>query len=224
MAEDFNSVADLMHFDIILDGKRYENKLNELGRPIDVGNINGEFVEYPARYTYVSYFLREAEIRLDSARRDLDTLDAQLDDSVRGKMHAIKEQDPKFKVTETTVKQQIKADPRYVKQTTLVDGLSALYKRLLGARESLIERRHALISLGAQLRDGNFSARIVDRDEAKERARANNQQVAMAGGFPNLPGAPGLPAPTQEPLADSTPPVEEVPETPRRGRRAPVQS
>lgn len=198
-----------LDFDIDLNGTRYESRYAEIMAPIDVGNINGEFVAHPERYGYISFLYREAEIRYSAAKADLDTLEAELDDEVRGRLQQVKEQNEKFKVTETTIKSQIRADPRYVKQKQLVTDLAALEKRLAGAREVLVERRYALISLAASVREGQ-PIRMNETPEAKkDRARENGSDART-----HMGERPALPQPTTVPSAG----------TPRQdaGRRRPV--
>jgi len=114
----------------------------------------------------------------------------------RGKLTAIKEQNEKFKVTEAIVKNQIKADERYVRQKDLVTALAALQKRLVGAREVLVERRYALISLAASIREG-APIRMNETPEAKkERARENGGETREHMGAPGMPEPTGAPAPT----------------------------
>lgn len=206
-----------MRFEVNLNGTDYESRYAEISSPIDISNLNGEFVAHAERYGYISFLCREAEIRYDSAKADLDTLEAELDDEVRGKLTAIKEQNEKFKVTETIVKNQIKSDPRYVKQKDLVTSLTALQKRLLGARETLIERRHALISLAANVRDGSQPLRMNEGslEGRKDRARTNGGD-ALAGAHPTT--APGLPLPVADDLG-----VERDVRPAARGRRKPIE-
>jgi hypothetical protein len=199
-----------MDFDVNLNGTDYESRYAEIASPIDISNLNGEFVAHAERFGYISFLCREAEIRYDSAKADLDTLEAELDDEVRGRLHQMKVQDEKFKVTETIVKNQIKADPRYVKQKDLVTNLTALQKRLAGARETLIERRYALISLAASVREGApIRMNEGSLEGRKERAKENGGRAAA-----NVHTAPGMPPVT----------TDDVPAPAAKGRRRPVES
>lgn len=200
-----------MTFEVNLNGTDYESRYAEISSPIDIGNLNGEFVAHPERFGYISFLCREAEIRYDAAKADLDTLEAELDDEVRGRLHAMKVQDEKFKVTETIVKNQIKADPRYVKQKDLVTHLTALTKRLAGTRETLVERRYALISLAASVREGApLRMNEGSIEGRKERARENGARATAHM------QAPGMPTPLAG--ADEAPPVV------TSGRRRPAKS
>lgn len=161
---------DIFDIEIKINGIEYENTLAE-DLEINKGNLDQEFQEQSERYAYYGTLAELAKDKEARTKHELELLEAQLDALTRDNANQIASQNPKFKMTEAMVENQVKADPRY--QAKLKEFLDS--KRLAGilnvARESFQQRRDMLISLGANHRflNGN-EPRVMEtkQDHAKQ--------------------------------------------------------
>lgn len=159
----------IFEFDIKIDGHAYENTLDSDLR-IDRTDLDEEFCtqhEKFAKYATLHEFAKAEEALL---KRALGIQYAQLDKTTRVHFEQQKMQNPKFKFTEKMVENTVVTHEDY--QTLQLELLNARkLAGILGAnREAFAQRKEMLISLGANLRTGATSVRILG-ERAKDSMR-----------------------------------------------------
>lgn len=160
---------------------------------IDVNNLNQGFIEQPTIFAWYATLAAIAKSKVIKLKRDVEkhedylkkTLVGSLDSKVRKHMEINGE-----KATETKVINAIYADVEYIsnvnKLNQLKDALTEAEEQsaiLDVARETMIQRKDMLISLGAQVRseydgvsDVSIKGEDVDVDKVKSILSAGNRR------------------------------------------------
>jgi hypothetical protein len=164
-----------------------------------------------------------AEDRHQRCKEELDRLFADMDHEVRAKRDAIVAQNPKFKMTEPMIENEIKSDKRYQAKLSEVQIARYLAKVLKNAPQAFAHRRDMLLELGKHATTTMTDPRVSSGQQQQVR------KMFAAKAARTLPAAPavdvpddleaGLIAPEGE-VVEFNPPVDEPTASTAR-RRAP---
>lgn len=160
---------------------------------IDVNNLNQAFIEQPTIFAWYATLAALAKSRVTKLKREVDKQDDYIKKTLTGKLDAKVRKDLEIageKATETKVTNAIYADVEYISN---VQKLNALKDDLTDAeadsaildvaRETMIQRKDMLISLGAQVRseyDGVSEVGIkgdeIDEDKVRSIVRGSRDK------------------------------------------------
>lgn len=212
-----DGLRQLLGVRIELDGVEYPNHYNE-DLDIDPTNLEEEFLTHSKRYAYYATLAEMAEDRHQRSKEELDRLFADLDHEVREKRDVIMAQNPKFKMTEPMIKNEILSDARYQKKLSEVQTARYLSKVLKNANTAFSHRKDMLMTLGR-----TSMATITDpRISGGQQQQVRNMFAAKSA--PRLPPPvveqpddleAGLIAPEGEEI-EFNPPVDDSPAPTRR--------
>lgn len=152
---------------------------------IDVNNINEAFCEQPAKFAWWSTVAAQAKSLVDRKKLQIDaqedylkkTLTGELDYEIRASLEMNGE-----KVTETKVTNGICSHERYKAEREKLYGLREELIDLQDkatlldiAKESMVQRKDALISLGAQLRTEGSNTELTMKKLMAEEVISKNR-------------------------------------------------
>lgn len=187
-----DSLAQLLNVNIEIAGTSYPNMYAE-DLAIDRSSLEGEFIEHSERYAYYATLAEMAEDRHNRIKEELDNLVSLIDHEKRQKADAIRQQDPKFKMTEAMFEHEIRLDGRYLEKQKEVQNARHLAKVLKCAPMAFAHRRDMLIELGKKDMSSN-DPRITGAKSDQVRALIGKTRQQ-----PQVNPAPGLPAHQGEP-------------------------
>lgn len=180
-------LKQLLNVQVVIDGVEYPNTYAD-DLSIDRTNLEEEFVEHSERYAYYATLAEMADDRADRLKEDLEHLAAKLDVQTREKAKNIQQQDPKFKMTETMVENEVKNSKAYQELQKEYQQARSLAKLMKTAPHAFAHRRDMLIELG----------KTAMSSVSDPRVQQGKQQMVK-----NIMGAqrraPQLPAPGGEP-------------------------
>ena len=212
-----DSFKQLVNVKIELDGVEYKNTYAE-DIDIDSTNLQEEFLEHSKRYAYYATLATTAEDRHQRRIEELTHLRAKIDVEIRIKRDAMIAQNPKFKMSEPMILNEILSDSRYQKKLMEMQAARQLSIILQAAPYAFSQRKDMLIALG-KVSDGSMSSpRVQEGREQQVRnmfaARAVVSQPIIDIPVPDDLDATNLP-PEGE-LVDFTPPEVAAPMNSRR--------
>jgi len=154
-----------------IDDVTYENNLQD-DLKIDQTQLDREFVEQSEKYAYyatLAELAKDREARLES---ELKVLSARIDWEIRDQAAALQASNTKVKLTEEMVKNQVIADSRIQTKNKELLEARKLAGMLRVAKESFLQRKDMLVSLGANHRvlngnDAHVSRQQVQMEHAK---------------------------------------------------------
>ena len=225
MSNIHDNFKKLVNVKIELDGVEYPNDYADQ-LDIDKTNLDEEFLEHSTRYAYYATMAGLAEDRHQRAKEELDKLKADLDHEIRAKKDAIIAQNPKFKLTEAMITNEIVSDARYQKKLSATQTARHLATVLKNAPMAFAHRRDMLIELGKTAISGMTDPRVQQGRQQQVRqmfAAKTAQRVAPVEALP-VPEPDDLEAtsfPVEGEEVDFTPSVTEAPTTTNGRRRTP---
>ena len=184
---------DMSILNITVKTKNSENDV-DLGADLKINSadINQDFCEQPAKFAWWATVAVQAQALVDRKKMEVDkqddyirkTLVGELDTEVRQEMEMNGE-----KATETRVTNRIYVHERYkaevAKLYDLKEELLELQQKsalLNVAKDAMVQRKDALISLGAQLRlEGNNSTDLSLK-AAEVIGKSNERRAIVRGG------------------------------------------
>lgn len=180
-------LKNLVGVEVVLDGVEYPNNYSD-ELAIDRTNLEEEFVSHSERYAYYATLAEMAEDRHTRLKEELDELEARLDHEIRADADSIRLNDPKFKMTETMVANEIKLRPEYRDKLKLLQDARHLSKVLKAAPMAFAHRRDMLIELGKSHLSSMNDPRI-----------AGGKQQQVKNMFARKSEAPQLPSAEEKP-------------------------
>ena len=174
-------LKQLVGVPIVIDGVEYPNEYADvLG--IDRTDLESEFVNHSERYAYYATLAELADDRADRLKEDLDH-------GVRSKADAVRQQDPKFKMTETMVENEVKMSAAYKQMQTEYQEARRLAKILKNAPHAFAHRRDMLIELGKTAMSSMSDPRVQQGRQQLARniisASRRAPMLPVAGGEPS---------------------------------------
>lgn len=183
---------DMSILNITVKTKTSENTV-DLGEDlkINISDINQDFCEQPAKFAWWATVAAQAQSLVDRKRLDVDrqddyirkTLVGELDTEVRNEMEMNGEKATEAKVSSRIYshdKYQAEVNKLYMWREELLE-LQLQAARLNAAKDAMVQRKDALISLGAQLRlEGNNVSDLSIK--AAEVIKESKARKAIVGG------------------------------------------
>lgn len=185
----------LVNVQVVIDNVEYPNTYAD-DLSIDRTNLEDEFVSHSERYAYYATLAEMADDRADRLKEDLEHLAAKLDVQVREKAKNIQVADPKFKMTETMVENEVKNSAEYHAAQKDYQDARTLAKLLKNAPHAFAHRRDMLIELGKTSMSSHTDPRV---QQGKQQIVKN---IISAQRQLNSKPAPQLPIPGNEPPSD----------------------
>ena len=194
---------------IVINGITYENTFAR-DVLIDRTDLETEFARQPETYAYYAFLAEDAKALYERAKAELEQQYARLDHEKRTNAAAISAQNPKFKLTEKMVENEVITDPRYITSQTAMLDAKLLAGQLQQAATAIAQRRDMLQQMGANSRIGMMPARVLEhqQESAHEIIAANRAAQKQA-----------IAAAQAAPPTEPTQPAEEPSRAPRRRRQ-----
>lgn len=188
-------LKQLVNTQVVIDNVEYPNTYAD-DLSIDRTNLEEEFVTHSERYAYYATLAEMADDRADRMKEDLEHLAAKLDMSVRDKAKALQMNDPKFRMTETMVENEVKNSAEYQRSQKEYQEARTLSKLLKNAPHAFAHRRDMLIELGKTSMSSMSDPRVqTGRQQLVKNIIGAQRQL-------NSKQAPQLPIPGNEPRSD----------------------
>lgn len=166
----------LPDMEITLNGVTYDNSFQS-DVSIDRTNLDEEFATQAEKYAFYAFLAEEAKFIAARKKAHMDNVYAQLDHEKRTVAQNLKQQNPKFKFTETMCENEVKTDDRY--QQAHLDYLKAtkLAGQLDVAKRAIAMRRDMLIQMGASARIGVAPNQVLNalEENAKQQIAKGNR-------------------------------------------------
>lgn len=142
---------------------------------IDKHAMDDMWLEQPRIYQEIGERLALEISRRDEAKDELADVSATVDAEVR-ELHA----DDDKKPTETAIKNEVKADPRYKRALGNQRELELGVSRLTALKDSFHQRRYALQDLTTLWTGGYFTSNSGAAKDARERKHLTNREAMQA--------------------------------------------
>jgi hypothetical protein len=170
MAKPPNLKVPEISVNLKLDGADFSRELSD-DIPIQSPDLDMEFVEQPERFAWWATVVELAKDRMARTKYQLERIYALKDHAVRLELT-----EAKAKITEKIVENSVVTSKEY--QECMLDLLET--KKQLGlamaGKESMIQRKDMLISLGANLRAEGSSNISILKDAAKQRYQEKQEE------------------------------------------------
>lgn len=181
-------LKQLVNVQVVIDGIEYPNTYGD-DLAIDYTNLEQEFLTHSERYAYYATLAEMADDRADRLKEDLEHLAAKLDVQTREKAKNVQTADPKFKMTETMIENEIKNSAQYREAQKEYQNARTLAKLLKNAPHAFAHRRDMLIELGKTAMSSISDPRIQQGKQQMVKNIISAQRRA-----PQLPEAGSEPA------------------------------
>lgn len=181
-------LKQLVNVQVVIDGVEYPNTYGD-DLAIDYTNLEQEFLTHSERYAYYATLAEMADDRADRLKEDLEHLQAKLDVQTREKAKNIQTADPKFKMTETMIENEIKNSAPYRAAQQEYQNARTLAKLLKNAPHAFAHRRDMLIELGKTAMSSISDPRIQQGKQQMVKNIISAQRRAPqlpAGGEPEM--------------------------------------
>ena len=179
---------------IEIRGIEYDNSFAD-DVQIDRTNLDEEFATQAEKYAYYAFLAEEAKAVHERSKFELEQAYAVIDHEKRMCAAATKAANPKFKMTEKMVENEVLTDRRYGEKKEAVLKAKLLAGQLQQAAIAIAQRRDMLQQLGASARIGQLPTRALEPKQTHAR------DIVAANQEPADEPAPGLPPdpPASEP-------------------------
>lgn len=178
------SESRLPEITITINGVTYDNSFAR-DILIDRTNLDEEFARQPEIYAYYAFLAEDAKAVFERKKFELEQSYARIDHEKRMAADATKAQNPKFKMTEKMVENEVITDPRYSEAKEAMLAAKLLAGQLDQAARAISQRRDMLQQMGANNRVGNMPTRVMETKQDTVRdIVAGNQDARRAAPEP----------------------------------------
>jgi hypothetical protein len=170
----------LPEIQIIINGVTYDNSFAR-DILIDRTMLDDEFARQPETYAYYAFLAEDAKAVFERKKFALEQVYARLDHEKRMAADAMKAQNPKFKMTEKMVENEVITDDRYTEARNDMLDAKLLAGQLDQAAKAISQRRDMLQQMGANNRVGQMPTRVMENKQEAVRdivARSQAEQRA----------------------------------------------